>query len=81
MHSKKETRIMHATATIACASFIALGICKRNPLLIALGPLADYAIAQTSHRLFEKNKTKPWKNPLWHAHTELRLLRLTLIGR
>ncbi len=44
-------------------------------------PLVDYAIAQSSHRLFEKNRTLPWKNTVWHTRAELRMFRLTFTGR
>jgi hypothetical protein len=53
----------------------------KRPTLIFLAPLADYAIAQASHRVFEKNATTPWKNLAWHARAELRMLRLVLTGK
>ena len=44
-------------------------------------PLVDHAIAQVSHRLFEQNRTTPWRHPLWHARAEVRMLGMTLRGR
>ena len=81
MHSKRETQVAHAVATASCAALIAAGLVTRRPVLVALAPLVDHAIAQASHRLFEKNRTMPWKNPLWHARAELRLARRVLTGR
>ncbi len=81
LHSRRETQIAHTLATASCAALLAAGVVTRRPLLIALAPLVDHAIAQASHRLFEKNRTTPWKNPLWHARAELRLARRVLGGR
>jgi hypothetical protein len=81
MHSRPATQLMHAAATLTAAALVALGIVWRRPLLIALAPLADYAIAQLAHRLFQRNRTQPWRHPRWHLRAELRMLRLVLTGR
>jgi hypothetical protein len=81
LHSKPETQALHAVASLTFGALALGGVALRKPLLIALAPLADYAIAQTSHRLFEKNRTAPWKNHAWHARAELRMLRLVLRGQ
>ncbi len=72
---------MHALASGTCLTLIALGVARRSLPLLVLAPLADYAIAQASHRLFEKNRTLPWKNTRWHTRAELRMLRLVLTGQ
>jgi len=81
LHSKPRTQALHAVATVTAGALALGGLALRRPLLIALAPVADYAIAQTSHRLFERNRTSPWKNSAWHARAELRMLRLVLSGR
>ena len=81
MHTRRVTHVLHATATTSAALLVALGIATRSPLCFVLAPLADYAISQGSHRVFEKNRTMPWKNTAWHARAELRMFRLTLTGR
>jgi hypothetical protein len=81
MHTRRATHVMHATATSSAALLLACGIATRSPLCIVLAPLADYVISQVSHRVFEKNRTVPWKNTVWHARAELRMFRLTLTGR
>ena len=73
--------MLHAAASLAFGALALGGLALRKPLLLALAPLADHAIAQVSHRLYEKNRTSPWKNPAWHARAELRMLRLVLRGR
>jgi hypothetical protein len=80
MHSRRETQVLHAVATLGCGALIAVGIVTARPWLVVLAPLVDYAIAQSSHRLFEKNRTSPWKNHLWHARAELRMLERVLTG-
>jgi hypothetical protein len=81
LHSRRETQWMHALASGTCLTLLALGIARRSLPLLVLAPLADYALAQASHRLFEKNRTLPWKNTVWHTRAELRMLRLVLTGR
>lgn len=81
LHTRPETHALHAVATLACAALLGAALVLRQPLLALAAPLADYAVAQISHRLFEANRTTPWKNPLWHSRAELRMLRLVLTGR
>ena len=78
MHSRPETQRLHALATLTAIGCVVGGLATGHFWLVALAPLADHAIAQLSHRVFEKNRTTPWKNPLWHARAELRLLRRVL---
>lgn len=81
LHTRTETQALHAVATLTCIGLLGAAAIARNPLLALLAPVADYAIAQASHRLFEANRTTPWKNQLWHTRAELRMLRLVLTGR
>ena len=81
LHKKPETQWMHALATTSCVALLAAGVALRSPLLVVAAPLADYAIAQLSHRAFEKNATTPWKRQDWHTRAELRMLRLVVTGR
>lgn len=81
LHTRRETQALHAVATLSCIALLGAAVLMRNPLLAVAAPLADYAIAQTSHRFFEANRTTPWKNQLWHTRAELRMLRLVLAGR
>lgn len=81
LHTKPETQILHAAASLACIGLLGTALVLRNPVFAMAAPLVDYAIAQASHRVFEKNVTMPWKNTLWHTRAELRMLRLVLSGR
>ena len=81
LHRRPETQALHAVATLSCVSLLGAALVLRQPLLAVAAPLVDYAIAQASHRLFEKNRTTPWKRQLWHTRAELRMLRLVLTGR
>ncbi len=78
MHSRRETQCAHALATLSFVALVAVGFARRQPAFFVLAPMVDFAIAQTSHRLFERNRTMPWKNPLWHARAEVRMARGTL---
>jgi hypothetical protein len=81
MHTRRETHLFHAAGTLSAAVLVGLALARRSPLLLLAAPLCDYALAQASHRLFERNVTRPWKNHAWHARAELRMLRLVLTGR
>ena len=81
LHTRRETHVLHALASLSCLGLLGAALITRQPLLALAAPLVDYAIAQTSHRLFEANRTTPWKNQLWHTRAELRMLRLVLTGR
>ena len=81
LHTRPATQALHAVATLSCLGLLGAAVVLRNPLLALTAPLADYAIAQTSHRLFEANRTTPWKKQVWHTRAELRMLRLVLTGR
>ena len=78
MHARPETQALHAVATLSAIALAGAAVVTRRPLLALAAPLADYAIAQSSHRIFEKNATKPWRATAWHARAELRMLRLVL---
>jgi hypothetical protein len=81
LHTRRETQVAHAVATLSCLTLLVAAGVLRQPILAVTGPIVDYAIAQASHRMFEQNRTTPWKNLLWHTRAELRMLRLVLAGR
>jgi hypothetical protein len=78
LHARPETQAMHAVATLSCIGLFGAAVVLRSPILAVCAPLVDYAIAQASHRLFEANRTTPWKNPLWHTLAELRMLGMVV---
>ena len=81
MHTQRATHVCHAAGSLACIGLVVTAALTAQPVLAVVGPLVDYALAQASHRLFEANRTMPWKNQLWHTRAELRMLRLVLAGR
>ena len=81
LHTRPATQVSHAVATASCVALLAAAALLRKPALAVLAPLVDFAVAQASHRLFERNRTTPWKNQIWHTRAELRMLRLVLTGR
>jgi hypothetical protein len=81
LHTRHETHLLHAVATLSCLGLLGAAAITRQPVLAVAAPLVNFAIAQASHRIFEANVTTPWKNQLWHTRAELRMLRLVLTGR
>jgi hypothetical protein len=81
LHTRPQTQWLHALATSSAATLIALALLGKQPLFLLLFPIADYALAQTSHRMFEKNRSTPWRNVHWHARAELKMFRLVVLRR
>ena len=81
LHQKPETEKWHAVATLASVTLIGAALVHKSLLLLAIAPLANHLIAQSSHRLFERNRSTPWRNPLWHTRAEFRMLGLVLTGK
>jgi hypothetical protein len=81
LHTQPATHVGHAIASTCCIALLTVAALLRQPVLAVLAPLVDFAVAQTSHRLFEHNRTTPWKNQVWHTRAELRMLWLVLTGR
>ena len=81
LHTRRETHVFHAVGSLACLGFLLIAALTGHPLLALMGPIADYGFSQASHRMFEANRTTPWKNQVWHTRAELRMLRLVLRGR
>jgi hypothetical protein len=77
IHAGRGTRIAHAIGTSSALVLVVLAIARRSAKLALAAPLVDYAIAQLSHRN-ERQRTQPYRRPLWHVRAELRLLRSTL---
>ena len=81
LHRRRETHLFHAAGSLACLGILAAAMLMGRPALAILGPFVDYGVAQASHRVYERNRTMPWRNPLWHTRAEFRMLRLVLTGR
>lgn len=81
LHQRAPTHWLHALATSSSVALIAGAVVRRQPLLLLLAPLTNHLIAQSSHRLFERNQSTPWRSTAWHTRAELRMLRLVLSGR
>ena len=81
LHQRAPTHWLHALATSSSVALLAGAVIRRQPLLLLLAPLTNHLIAQSSHRLFERNESTPWRNTLWHTRAELRMLRVGVSGR
>lgn len=78
LHGHPLVRVAHAGATLTNVTIVVTAIVTGHPALALVGPLADYLIAQASHRLVEGNATRPWRHPWLHARAEVRLCVRTL---
>jgi hypothetical protein len=80
-HQRPETQWFHAAATLASCALVGAGVLRGRLVLVLLAPLVNHAIAQTSHRLFERNRTTPLRHPRYHTRAEFRMLACVLCGR
>lgn len=78
LHADPRVQDLHLLATAALLALGAAGVLARSPALLAAAPLADYAIAQASHRGLQRVRTQPYRRLPWHFRAELRLARRTL---
>ena len=81
LHTKPETQWIHAAATCTSIALLTAAVARKSLFLAAISPFANHLIAQSSHRIFEANKSTPWKNQIWHTRAELRMLRLVMSGK
>ena len=80
LHSEPWVQRLHAVATTCAAVLLACALWFRSPWLALAAPLVDYAIAQTSHRIYG-TATQPFRRPWWHLRAELKLYARTLLAR
>ena len=78
VHDDRRVRRAHAVGTSVAYGMIATGLVTAHAWPIVVGPLAGHAVAQWSHRHYQKIRTAPGRRPLWHLRAELRLFRQTL---
>ena len=78
VHDDRRVRRAHAVGTSVAYGMVATGLVTAHAWPIVVGPLAGHAVAQWSHRHYQKIRTAPGRRPLWHVRAELRLFRETL---
>lgn len=80
-HSQPLTRAVHVAGTLTALACLTGALVTRRRSLAAAAPLVGYGAAWASHFLIEKNRPATFKHPLWSLRGDLRMLRLTLLGR
>lgn len=79
-HRRKQTRVAHYVATILAFAAIAVALYYRMPVIALVAIALSYAIALTSHHVFERNKSLVFVNPAWGAMADLKMCWLALTG-
>ena len=77
LHADRRVRFAHAIGTASAGALLVAALVLHAPALALAAPLADFAIAQLSHRA-TGTRTQPYRRPWWHLRAELRLFRGTL---
>jgi len=80
-HSKRETRMVHATALLTALGIGAVGIAKLDPKLIALALATGYLPAFVSHWVFEKNQPKTFGHPMLSFRGDFVMVYKMLTGK
>lgn len=79
-HRHPMNRRLHFFGTtLVLGSFVA-GVFVSPPWFLA-APLAGYGFAWIGHFFFERNKPATFTYPLWSLRGDLRMYRLSLLGR
>jgi hypothetical protein len=80
-HRLKITRQLHFVGTTL--SFLCVGgfFVTKSKALLACAPLLGYSFSWFSHFVFEKNKPAAFKAPLWSFLADVKMYKLTLLGK
>jgi hypothetical protein len=81
-HAEPNTRRLHFLGTTAAAILAVAALTdRRRRWLLLPAIIAGYAPAWFAHFAIERNRPATFRNPLWSARADLRMLRLWLTGR
>jgi hypothetical protein len=80
-HSKRATRIMHATGLISGLAIGTYGIATLRPQFILLGLAAGYIPAWCSHWFIEHNTPKTFGQPLLSFRGDFVMVYRLLTGK
>jgi hypothetical protein len=77
-HRNRANRLAHYCATALAFSAIAVSIVSGEVWIAPACILVSYAIALTAHRIFERNHSLVFVNPVWGAVADLKMCWLAL---
>ncbi|MGE0119726.1 MAG: Mpo1-like protein [Dongiaceae bacterium] len=80
-HRQRTTRGLHYAATIVGLSTSAAGLLMLDAIVLVAGIGGGYALAISSHFLFEGNRPMIAVNPVWGAFADMRMTWLAATGR
>lgn len=83
MHSRPETRLVHAIGTITAGIVALSGIVRLRPKpkRLLLAPVIGYGFAWASHFLIEHNNPATFGYPAWSLQGDMEMLKMLLDGR
>jgi hypothetical protein len=77
-HSRRGTKIWHATGTLLGLGVLAFALAKGRPGWILWALVPGYALAWISHFFIEHNRPATFRYPLWSFFSDFRMLALML---
>jgi hypothetical protein len=77
-HRNRANRLAHYGATTLSFTAIAVSIASGEVWIAPVCILVSYAIALTAHRVFERNHSLVFVNPVWGAVADLKMCWLAL---
>lgn len=80
-HRQRTTRGFHYAATIVGLSTSTAGLLMLDVIVLVAGIGSGYALAISSHFLFEGNRPMIAVNPVWGAFADMRMTWLAGTGR
>jgi hypothetical protein len=78
-HHDPRNRALHFVGTSSILLCIALGFW--SPFTLLAGPVIGYGLAWIGHFWIERNRPATFTYPFWSLRGDLRMCRLTLLGR
>jgi hypothetical protein len=80
-HRRLITQRTHLASTLIGTACAVAGIASGQWVWLALSPVVAFAIAVSSHVLFEGNKPTMGQHPLWSVCADLHMCGLLMAGR
>lgn len=80
-HRNRTCRRLHVIGTLLALLLLFYSVGTTRWGLLALVPLAGYALAWVGHFFFEKNRPATFRHPLYSLAGDLVMLRDVLTGR
>jgi len=80
-HRDRACRRLHFAGSLLVLAAIVAAVITGNAWWLLAAPVCGYGCAWIGHFFFERNKPATFTHPLWSFRGDVRMYRLTWLGR